>query len=54
MQPVFAERAHSVHLCSIPVSYQEPVLYDRKGVLRKKVIGFEYTEVFESELKALL
>jgi thiol-disulfide isomerase/thioredoxin len=30
------------------------LLYDRKGVLRKKVIGFEYTEAFESELKALL
>lgn len=30
------------------------LLYDRKGVLRKKVIGFEYTEVFESELKTLL
>lgn len=30
------------------------LLYDRQGVLRKKVIGFEYTEVFESELKPLL
>jgi hypothetical protein len=30
------------------------LLYDRKGVLRKKVIGFEYTNVLESELKALL
>jgi len=30
------------------------LLYDRKGVLRKKVIGFEYTDVFESELKQLL
>jgi hypothetical protein len=30
------------------------LLYDRKGILRKKVIGFEYTEAFESELKALL
>lgn len=30
------------------------LLYDRQGVLRKKVIGFEYTEVFESELKTLL
>lgn len=29
-------------------------LYDRSGILRKKVIGFEYTNVFESELKALL
>ena len=30
------------------------LLYDRQGVLRKKVIGFEYTDVFESELKQLL
>ena len=30
------------------------LLYDRKGILRKKVIGFEYTGAFESELKPLL
>ena len=30
------------------------LLYDRRGVLRKKIIGFEYTNVLESELKALL
>src|SRR5580704_9730284 len=30
------------------------MLYDRQGTLRKKVIGFEYTDVFESELKPLL
>ena len=30
------------------------LLYDRQGILRKKVIGFEYTEVFESELKPIL
>lgn len=30
------------------------LLYDRQGVLRKKVIGFEYTDVFDSELKHLL
>jgi thiol-disulfide isomerase/thioredoxin len=30
------------------------ILYDRKGILRKKVIGFEYTNVIESELKPLL
>ena len=30
------------------------MIYDRKGVLRKKVIGFEYTDVFESALKSLL
>lgn len=29
-------------------------LYDREGILRNKIIGFEYTAVFESELKALL
>ena len=29
-------------------------IYDRQGILRKKVIGFEYTENFESALKALL
>jgi thiol-disulfide isomerase/thioredoxin len=30
------------------------LLYDRQGFLRKKVIGFEYTENFESALKSLL
>ncbi|HKW98605.1 MAG TPA: TlpA disulfide reductase family protein [Bryobacteraceae bacterium] len=30
------------------------MLYDRMGVLRKKVIGFEYSSVFEEELKKLL
>lgn len=30
------------------------MLYDRKGILRKKVIGFEYTDVIEADLKALL
>jgi thiol-disulfide isomerase/thioredoxin len=30
------------------------MLYDRKGTLRKKIIGFEYTEVVESEIKPLL
>jgi thiol-disulfide isomerase/thioredoxin len=29
-------------------------VYDRQGILRKKVIGFEYTENFESVLKTLL
>jgi|SRR5271169_1492260 len=30
------------------------MLYDRQGILREKVIGFEYTDVFESEIKPLL
>jgi thiol-disulfide isomerase/thioredoxin len=30
------------------------MLYDRQGILRKKVIGFEYTGIIESELKPLL
>jgi thiol-disulfide isomerase/thioredoxin len=30
------------------------MLYDRQGILRKKIIGFEYTSVIESELKQLL
>lgn len=30
------------------------MLYDRAGILRKKVIGFEYTSVFEAELRPLL
>ena len=30
------------------------LLYDRRGVLHKKVIGFEYTEAFEADLKSLL
>ena len=30
------------------------MIYDRHGILRKKVIGFEYTENFESALKLLL
>lgn len=30
------------------------LLYDRNGILREKIIGFEYTNVIESELKPLL
>ena len=30
------------------------LLYDRQGILRKKVIGFESTEAFESAVKQLL
>jgi thiol-disulfide isomerase/thioredoxin len=30
------------------------MLYDRQGILRQKVIGFEYTETFETNLKPLL
>ena len=30
------------------------LLYDRQGILRKKIIGFEYTQVIESELEELL
>jgi len=30
------------------------MLYDRQGVLRKKIIGFEYTDTFERELKTML
>jgi thiol-disulfide isomerase/thioredoxin len=30
------------------------MIYDRRGILRKKVIGFDYTENFESALKPLL
>lgn len=30
------------------------MLYDREGILRSKIIGFEYTSVIESELKPLL
>lgn len=30
------------------------ILYDRGGILRKKIIGFEYTNVIESEVKKLL
>src|SRR5580765_2777408 len=30
------------------------LLYDRQGVLRQKIIGFEYTDVFETALKPLL
>jgi hypothetical protein len=30
------------------------MLYDRKGVLREKVVGFEYTDVFEAAVKRLL
>lgn len=29
------------------------MLYDRQGVLRKKIIGFEYTDVIESALHPL-
>jgi len=27
------------------------LLYDRQGILRQKVIGFEYADIIESELK---
>jgi len=30
------------------------MLYDREGILRKKIVGFEYTNVVESELTPLL
>ena len=30
------------------------MLYDRQGILRKKVVGFEYTDAFEMDLKPLL
>jgi thiol-disulfide isomerase/thioredoxin len=30
------------------------MLYDRRGILRQKIIGFDYTDVIESELKPLL
>jgi|SRR2546430_3827662 len=30
------------------------MLFDRQGVLRQKVIGFEYTDVFDADLKSLL
>ena len=30
------------------------LLYDRQGILRQKVVGFEYTDTFETNLKRLL
>jgi thiol-disulfide isomerase/thioredoxin len=30
------------------------MLYDRQGILRKKIIGFEYTDVIEADLQPLL
>jgi thiol-disulfide isomerase/thioredoxin len=30
------------------------LLYDRQGILRKKIVGFEYTSAVESELRPLL
>ena len=30
------------------------LLFDRQGILRQKIIGFEYTDVIEKALKALL
>ncbi|MFZ0336218.1 MAG: TlpA disulfide reductase family protein, partial [Candidatus Acidiferrales bacterium] len=30
------------------------MLYDRHGILRDKIVGFEYTDVIELKLKALL
>jgi thiol-disulfide isomerase/thioredoxin len=30
------------------------MLYDREGILRKKVVGFEYTEAFETVVKRLI
>lgn len=30
------------------------LIYDRRGILRQKIIGFEYTDTVEAELKPLL
>jgi len=30
------------------------MLYDRQGILRKKIVGFEYTDVIESAVRPLL
>jgi hypothetical protein len=30
------------------------MVFDRQGILRKKIIGFESTDVIESDLKPLL
>jgi hypothetical protein len=30
------------------------MLYNRRGVLRQKIIGFEYTDAIETDLNALL
>jgi len=30
------------------------MLFDRQGILRKKVVGFEYTDSIEADLKPLL
>jgi hypothetical protein len=30
------------------------MLYDRQGILRKKIIGFEYTDTIEAAIKPLL
>jgi thiol-disulfide isomerase/thioredoxin len=30
------------------------LIYDRRGALRKQIIGFEYTEAIEADIKALL
>jgi len=30
------------------------MLYGRQAILRKKIVGFEHTEAFETDLKPLL
>ncbi len=39
---------------TVVVAVPTTILVDRQGIIRKKVIGFEYQEAFETAVKEIL
>lgn len=52
--PLVAATEHITQKFGGIVGLPTTMLYDRQGVLRMKVVGFEYTDTIESALKPLL